>query len=506
MSSSQLADSRRTDRGRRPRRVPRLADWSLRAKLVAQLLVLLAVLCLVIGVFTELALRQFLIDRLDQQLDAATDRSSAAFSHPPPFPDVTGPGPTFLLMPGQGPGTLGVLVDNGVVRQAAVLPTQVGQPVALTRQQTAAVLSVPPDRLPRTVTVPGLGDFRVAAMPTPEGGTAITGLPLSGVADTLLQAGLILGAVALVGLIAAGVVGLLVVRRTLRPLERVAATAGRVAELPLDRGEVALSVRVPDTDTNPRTEVGKVGAALNQMLGHVGRALAARHASETRVRRFVADASHELRTPLAAIRGYAELTRPQRADLPPQVAHALTRVESESVRMTSLVEELLLLARLDAGRPVRREPVDLSRLLADAVADAHAAGPDHRWRLAVPGDELTVLGDPGQLHQVVANLLANARAHTPAGTTVTATLTRDRHRAVVTVRDDGPGIPPELLPEVFERFARGDGSRSRAAGSTGLGLAIVAAVVCAHGGTVHVTSTPGRTEFTVTLPLDPTPP
>jgi two-component system OmpR family sensor kinase len=236
----------------------------------------------------------------------------------------------------------------------------------------------------------------------------------------------------------------------------------------------------------------------------VAGALAVRHASEARVRRFVADASHELRTPLASIRGYAELTRRSGAAVPPDVAHALRRIESESLRMTDLVEDLLLLARLDEGRPLERGPVDLSALLVDAVSDAHAAGPDHRWRLRLPDGEAIVAGDAARLHQVVANLLTNARVHTPPGTGVTAALSLDPAaggRAVVEVTDDGPGVPESLRPEVFERFARGDGSRSRAAGSTGLGLSIVAAVVAAHGGDVTLDSRPGRTTFRVTLPL-----
>ncbi len=257
------------------------------------------------------------------------------------------------------------------------------------------------------------------------------------------------------------------------------------------------------TDTGSHTEVGQVGAALNRMLGHIGAALKARQASETRVRQFVADASHELRTPLAAIRGYAELARRSPEQMPPDVRHALARVESEAVRMSDLVADMLLLARLDAGRPVEREPVDLSSLLVDAVSDAHAAGPDHRWELDLPDQPVTVLGDRTGLHQVVANLLANARTHTPPGTVVRVSLTTGRTpEAVLSVVDNGPGIPADLLPEVFERFARGDVSRSRAAGNTGLGLAIVAGVLEAHHGRVEVTSAPGRTAFTVRLPIE----
>ncbi len=322
---------------------------------------------------------------------------------------------------------------------------------------------------------------------------------MSEVDDTLLSTGLILGGVALVGLLAAGAAGALIVRRTLQPLQDVARTAGRVAELPLDRGEVALAERVPAAYTDPRTEVGQVGLALNRMLGHVDNALAARHESETRVRQFVADASHELRTPLAAIRGYAELMR-RGGDATPEVAHAIGRVESEAARMTALVEDLLLLARLDSGRPLEHVPVDLSRLVVDAVSDARVAGADHHWRLDLPAEPVIAPGDAARLHQVLANLLANARTHTPPGTTVTTALSTSDLEVVLSVTDDGPGIPGDLQPEIFERFARGDSSRSRAAGSTGLGLAIVAAVVQAHGGEVDVESGPGRTEFTVWLP------
>nr|MCW1959316.1 HAMP domain-containing histidine kinase [Mycobacterium sp.] len=224
-------------------------------------------------------------------------------------------------------------------------------------------------------------------------------------------------------------------------------------------------------------------------------------ASESRVRQFVADASHELRTPLAAIRGYTELAQRKRAEVPADVAHAMSRVESEAGRMTHLVEDLLLLARLDSGRPIERRPVDLARLCADAVSDAHAAGPGHRWNLEVPAEAVLVSGDEARLHQVLANLLANARVHTPVGTTVTTALTADPYAAVLRVADDGPGIPADLQSEVFERFARADTARTHKDGSTGLGLAIVSAVVRAHGGSIALRSAPGDTEFAVRLPL-----
>ncbi|HEY2202416.1 MAG TPA: ATP-binding protein, partial [Solirubrobacteraceae bacterium] len=308
-------------------------------------------------------------------------------------------------------------------------------------------------------------------------------------------------------LVLAGIIGTVWVRVSLRPLRRVAATATRVTELPLASGEVSLQERVPDAD--PRTEVGQVGAAFNRMLGHVESALARRQASETRLRTFAADASHELRTPLAAIRGYAELARRHRGPVPDEIAHALSRVEAESARMSELVDELLLLARLDAGRPLAREPVDLTRLVIDVASDARVAASDHRWQLELPEEPVVVRGDDLRLHQVLANLLSNAARHTPGGTVVTVSLGRrelaradgSSGGAVISVTDNGPGIPAELQPTVFERFVRGDTSRSRAAGSSGLGLAIVHAVTVAHGGIANVVSRPGETRFTIELPI-----
>jgi two-component system OmpR family sensor kinase len=318
--------------------------------------------------------------------------------------------------------------------------------------------------------------------------------------DTVEQLALIVAVVTGFGLLLVAAGAAWLARSTLRPLRRVAATATRVSHLPLDSGAVALAERVPAADTDPRTEVGQVGSALNGLLDHVGAALTARHESEMRVRQFVADASHELRTPLASIRGYAELSRREREPVPPSVRHALGRVESEATRMAVLVDDLLLLARLDAGRPLDKEQVDVTRIVVDAVSDAHAAGPDHIWQLDVPDESAYVCGDPARLHQVVANLLANARTHTPAGTTVSARVQHVDGEVRVSVDDNGPGIPETLQPNVFARFTRGDSSRSRAAGSTGLGLSIVQAVTEAHGGRVDLASKPGATSFQVALP------
>ncbi|RZQ60529.1 sensor histidine kinase [Amycolatopsis suaedae] len=469
---------------------------SLRTRLVAGQLGLVALVCAVVAVATLLALRAFLVGQLDTQLAEASHRGIVFVQHPGDGPLPPPP----INAPGQRDGTVtGLLGSDGSVYDATRLTRGTGRAHVLDGAQIAALRDVPATGVPVTVDLPGLGSYRMLASTTVRGNVLVTGLPMSDTQDILLTVGLIMGGVMVSAMAIAAVAGTALVRRTLRPLHEVADTARRVTELPLHRGEVVLPARVGTAEPDPRTEVGQVAAALDRLLGHVGTALAARHASETRVRQFVADASHELRTPLAAIQGYAELAgRAER--VPPDVAHAIGRITSESRRMGTLVADLLLLARLDAGRPVERAPVDVTRLVADAVGDARVAGPEHRWRLELPAEPVRVLGDQAQLHQVVANLLANARTHTPAGTAVTTRVSAVDGGIVLAVNDDGPGIPAHLLPEVFERFARGDGSRSRAAGSTGLGLAIVAAVVQAHGGVVTAASVPGRTTFTVALP------
>jgi two-component system, OmpR family, sensor kinase len=296
---------------------------------------------------------------------------------------------------------------------------------------------------------------------------------------------LLLGVGLPIALLLASIAGYAVAAAALRPVEAMRAKA---AEVSVDRPGEQLPLGPADD------EIRRLGETLNAMLARLEDAL-------ERERGFVADASHELRTPLAAIRGYTELAQRKRDALPDDVAHAMSRVESETERMTQLVEDMLLLARLDTGRPLEREQVDLSRLVVDAVSDAHIAGPDHQWSLDLPDEPVVVTGDEARLHQVLANLLANARTHTPPGTSVTTSLAPDESGgAVLTVGDDGPGIPAWLQPEIFERFARGDSSRSRRGGSTGLGLAIVAAVVRAHNGTIGVHSVPGKTEFVVTFP------
>jgi two-component system OmpR family sensor kinase len=462
--------------------------WSLRRRLVLGIVALLAVVSVAVGVASVVALRQTLMARLDEQvMDAARRSGGAALGGPQ------------AEQPGNRIGTLVLRVHDDVVVRAEYV-TDAGATAELDETQIARLLALDLGEQPVTVDLAGLGEFRVAARGNPaRGDQTIAGLPTAEVTATTTNLALIFALVTLAALAIAGLAGTQVVRVALRPLERVTATARRVAELPLAHGQVALAERVPDSD--PQTEVGQVGAAFNRMLEHLESSLRSRQQSEEKVRQFVADASHELRTPLASIRGYSELTRRAGHELPDDIVYALARIESESVRMTSLVEELLLLARLDAGQEAVHGTVDLVPLLIDAVSDARAASPGHAWRIETDEQPVVVRGDGGRLHQVVGNLLANARIHTPEGTTVTATLAREAADAVLTIADDGPGIPDELRPVLFERFARGDGSRSRETGSTGLGLAIVAAVVAVHGGSVDVHSRPGDTRFVVRLPL-----
>ena len=478
---------------------------TLRKRLLIAILGLLAAVSLIVGVVSVVTLQSSLMSRLDAQVTAATSRTAGVVENGggmPDFPDTPGtPRPeNFLGRAGLPPRTIGGFVRGGQL-DVRILGTDL-ETTELTDAQLELILDVAADGLPHTVNLGGdLGEYRVSISDDSDGrGGLMIGLPLNEVHSTVLQLAVVIALVSLAGLLAAFVAGLLIVRLALRPLDRVAATATRVSELPLDRGEVALAVRVADEDADPATEVGKVGAAFNRMLGHVSSALSAREASERKVRTFVADASHELRTPLASIRGYSELTRRGGHELPADVVHALGRIESESVRMTSLVDDLLLLARLDDGRSLESLPVDLTALLTDAVSDAHAAGQTHEWSLELPDTPVTVPGDSVRLHQVVANLLANARVHTPAGTVVTVTLAAEGESAVIRVADTGPGIDEAVRETLFERFARADSSRSRVAGSTGLGLAIVAAIVEAHHGTVTVESEPGSTVFAVTLP------
>jgi two-component system OmpR family sensor kinase len=483
-----------------------LAARTLRTRLTAGVLVLLVVSCLGIGIATSITLQGFLVTRLDQQLKEAGSRLDVSLEHPgspeQPGPTSAGGDPG---VQGQAVGTLAARTSNGSITQAVVVHDNAGEislpDVALSPADRSVLLNVVPDGAPTTARLSSLGDYRLQATRGQDEDTHITGLPLQDIESTVHRLQAVELVVFAIALLLTGLAGAGWVTLSLRPLRRVTITARQVTSLPLASGAVDLPHRVPET--YPRTEVGQLSAAFNQMLGHVETALEQREGSEARLRRFVADASHELRTPLAGIRSYAELARRSTEEVPDEVSHALSRVESEAVRMGLLVDDLLLLARLDAGRPLEQEDVDLSRLVIEVTSDARVAGPDHRWSLDLPDEPLVVRGDEHRLHQVVANLLSNARIHTPAGTSVVVRLSADQQadkRILLSVSNDGPGIPPELQASVFERFVRADDSRSRAKGSTGLGLAIAHAVVKAHGGSLTLTSNEDGTEFLISLP------
>jgi len=494
----------------RSRLVAAARGMTLRRRLVLSVVGLLALASILIGAVSILALRASLVQQVDQQLQATAARSESYVDRDPGgYGSFPGAPPGGLGAFGQQVGTISATIIDGVVSGGYIADRSAaaGEPggagaVELTERQSQQLQSVPTDGVPRTVDLGGaLGSYRLVGGTSSSGATIVTGLPTKPADDVVEQLVLVITVVAALTLALAALLGTAIVRRALRPLDRVVDTATHVAALELDRGDVALEARVPASDTDERTEVGRVGAALNGLLGHVADALSSRQASEAKVRRFVSDASHELRTPLASIRGYAELTRRGPHALPEDVTHSLSRIESESVRMTTIVEDLLLLARLDEGRELESDPVDVTRILLDTVGDASAAGPDHDWDLELPEDSVSVPGDDARLRQVVVNLLANARTHTPAGTRVVASLAVEGAHAVIRVSDDGPGIPPELQASLFERFVRGDGSRARSTGGTGLGLAIAQAIVSAHQGAVWVESEPGRTVFGVRLPL-----
>ncbi|MDI5967763.1 HAMP domain-containing sensor histidine kinase [Streptomyces sp. SL13] len=468
---------------------------TLRARLTAGLVTLLALACATVGVVTVFSLEGFLVRQLDQNLTADHGRFADSLEHES-HPDTDSVGDTR----GQADRTLGARLLPGTPPRAALVRDTRDTLLPLTAHDRRVLAAVPVDGTGHRVELSTIGAYQVLAIPGDDGDTLVTGLPLHPVMDTVhrleaVEAVVFGGALLVTGVAAAGWVTL-----SLRPLRRVTRTAAGVAELPLASGRVAMPAPVPDTD--PRTEVGQVGAAVNRMLGHVGDALARRHAVQERLRQFAADASHELRTPVATVRGHAELALRHPGPLPDEVRHALERIGAESRRMSALVDDLLLLARLDAGRPLAREPVDLTRLALDAGLDARATGPGHRWTLDLPPDAVTVTGDEHRLQQVVTNLLTNARVHTPPGTAVTLRVAESATTVELTVRDDGPGIPQAIRSDIFDRFVRADHGRSRAAGGTGLGLAIVAAVVAAHDGTIDLTGEPGHTAFHVVLPRD----
>lgn len=468
------------------------STWHLRTRLILLSMALLVAISSAIGVVSYASMDVVLTNQLDSQLMLAS-RGRPPEGNPSGRPDP-------LDARGQSVGTLNARVVGGQVSREAGFLSSDATRTALTSADVATLQALPRNGLPVDRKLSN-GDYRLMATATPYGDVVITGLPLATKQSTEASLVLTMVLVSLGGLVVIGLAGTALIRRTMRPLEQLSDVATKVSKLPLDAGEVALAVRVPPSAAHPTTEVGSVGHALNLMLDNVSSALEARQRSEMKVRQFVADASHELRTPLTAIRGYTELMR-MTETFTEDGRKSLGRVQSQSERMTALVEDLLLLARLDEGKATGTTDVDLTQLVVETVSDEKVMAPDHTWQLTLPDEPVTVRGDATQLHQVLANLLSNARKHTPAGTTVTTGLMRSADGSVVvTVTDDGPGIPAEFQGNIFSRFTRADAARSGSEGSSGLGLSIVESIVMAHGGTVELVSRPGRTEFAVRLPV-----
>jgi two-component system OmpR family sensor kinase len=469
---------------------------TLTARLVATTLVLVALAAVAIGSATTFVMRSYLMDRLDRDVVGSLMRAQRPFPGPglvvgQDGGDIEQP----PIVRGQGVGTVTAIVGTDGAAAGTVLSGDDNGMVevqALSTDALDALKNVRPNhgRLgPTSVDLPGHGTYRIAVIRLPIG-RVYSGLPQERVDDavaSLIQNEVVLVVLALSG---AGFAGLVLVRRQLAPLREVAATANAVSKLPLSSGDVAVSARVAHADE--RTEVGQVGAAFNSMLEHVEQSLDARHRSEQQVRQFVADASHELRTPLSTIRGYSALATAHPEDID-TLRESLAKVSTESERMSALVEDLLLLARLDAGRGLERAPVDVTRLAMEVVEDARLLAPDHQWVLDVGDAPVEVVGDERSLRQVVTNLVSNARLHTPAGTTVRVSVRPDEF----VVADDGPGF--DDAAHALERFNRGDPSRTTASASTGLGLSIVDAIVREHGGSVTIASQPGDSTVTVRL-------
>ena len=479
-----------------PSWVTRLSSRTpLRIKLIAVVLTMVALALVAVSVASVSAMRGYLLDKTDRQLTGVARVMARALTQPGGVQTKVPVAGQFVVQVHDATGKVVASAPRSIWRGAEPEPIIPQDPAWLTAHTEKAVT---------VAAQSGNGRWRVHVEPV-AGGYVVVGTDLSDVARTagrLVGVEIVVGSIVLV--LVAGL-GVAIVRASLRPLVNIEHTAEAIAAGDLSR-------RVPDAD--PRTEVGRLGNALNGMLSQIETAFRAQSESEAtaresegRMRRFVADASHELRTPLSVIRGFAEYYR-QRDDVPPdELDRLIGRVEDEAARMGVLVDDLLLLARLDQQRPLARRPVDLLALAADAVQDARVVDGEREITLSVrSGSAFIVTGDEVRLRQVIGNLVNNALRHTPAGTPVEVIVRSgvlgDAPAAVLEVVDSGPGMPAEQAERVFERFYRADPARSR--GGTGLGLAIVAGLVEAHGGSVSVDTAPGEgATFRVLLPLDP---
>ena len=483
---------------------------SLRTRLLLGMVVLVAAGLLVAAVATYEEQRSFLLDRVDQQVQSGLGAVAFELRPPGARPARAAGGRRFPFAgrlgrrpPGIGPaslppGTFGELIGAG-------------QTVLRRRTFTYGEPTPAPPKLPSSFPISRAGSplklftvhsshgpdtrYRAAAFAVAGGNTVVVAVPLKETDDTLHRLVMVEGLVGGGVILALVLLGWVVIRVGLRPLERIGRVASEIAAGDLSR-------RV--TPSDQRTEVGRLGRSLNEMLGQIERAFTARRQSEDRLRRFLADASHELRTPLASIRGYAELFRLGAADDPATLERAMARIESEAARMGVLVDDLLSLAALDQAPERARVPVDLGELAAHAAEDTRVTAPDREVLVAVDEPDLMVMGEADQLRQLLANLMRNAVIHTPAGTPIEVTARRDGGRVVLQVRDHGSGVPDDAGDQIFERFWRTEGGRSRGKGGAGLGLAIVKAIATAHGGSVHAANaTGGGAQFEASLPALP---
>ena len=465
-----------------------LSLWSLRNRLILAAVVLTALAISASDFAANTALRSYLISQVDQQLldisggsltrldragieEENSDENESPFREFRPLRGVpTSVSVTLLDVDGNFIGRVGGDLSK---EQIAV----VGMSIAEVQKKGSKPFTIKGED--------GQPDVRAVAQVLPTGlGSVIVANSLADVDRTLNRLGFFFLILGLLALLAIALVSRWIIAISLKPLEAVEETAEAIAA-----GD--LSARLPAA--KPDTEVGRLTTSLNTMLGRIEESFAARVSSESKLRRFVADASHELRTPLTAIRGFAELHRQGAVIGEEKTKELVGRIEKESIRMSSLVEDLLLLARLDQSREMAQDPVDLNLLLTEAVASAKAAGPNHPIEVSLPSAEVFVLGDSQRIHQVVANLLANARTHTPEGSLIKVSLEQGVAETIISVSDNGPGLSESDQERIFERFFRADPSRARTSGEgSGLGLSIVDAVMKAHGGYVSVKSKLGE--------------
>jgi two-component system OmpR family sensor kinase len=482
-------------------KITKVSGWSLRSRLLLATLVVVAIGIGTSDFVAHASLKNYLIKQVDTQLtgvaNGSVGRLNRAGIEPNANEDDANGSPFRIVRPLRGvpTETLVTLLDsngNELGRLGGDISnsSQTMRFNGFTAAKVAATKGLP-------FTVKGVkdgGDTRAIAQVLPTGlGSIVVAVSLAGVDRTLHEMTWLFLLISLIILVLIAFLSRFIIRISLRPLSEVEGTAAAIAA-----GD--LSARLPDN--NPKTEVGKLTRSLNTMLSRIEESFAVRVASESKLRQFVADASHELRTPLTAIRGFAELHRQGAVEGVEKTKELIGRIEKESIRMGSLVEDLLLLARMDEARPVSMEPVDLTHVLEECIASASAAGPDHPITADIEPD-IFVLGDNKRIHQAIANLLANARTHTPLGTKITVRAKSGKDDTRVSVSDEGPGLSPADQKKIFERFFRADPSRQRSSGEgSGLGLSIVDAIMKLHGGSVSVESELGRgATFTLTFPI-----